>query len=225
MSEVLEKPITLRLISVHESPSSSSSSTAEGLEPTTLRRDLPTQDMPEGLDGARQRTKVGESAPAVTCFKTEKDSVESKHDLVEAASLFLGHHASRGASPSPALLHDAHKSHAYVTNQYISAMYRLWTKNRSYLLVIIATIFGSAMTLFTKLLESGQHAMHPLRILFLRMAVTSILCFTPLYFRKDGGSPFGPRELRWLLVFRGTSGFFGLCGIWMSISTSPEVPN
>lgn len=221
MSPFPPKPKILALISVDEassSLSSSSSSTSDGVESIKFRYDTATEVAPQEEDGARQRSNARESA---ACLTIESGSVGRKHEVAS----FLGHNSPRNASPGPGLIREGHKPHTYVSHQHNSKLYELWASNRSYLLVIIAVIFGSAMTLFTKLLEIGQHAIHPLRILFLRMSVTSILCFVPLYFKKDSGSPFGSRELRWLLVIRGITGFFGLCGIWMSISAFLEIPN
>lgn len=197
---------------------SSSSSISDSLEPSKLRHDINLEITPQ-KDGGRRKPSDEVDAPAAS-YRTEKASTDTKR---RAASFFLGHNSSRDASASPGLIHDGQKYHTYVASSHIPNIYRLWARNRSYFLVIIAVIFGSVMTLFTKLLETGENKMHPLRILFLRMVVTSILCFITLYFKKEGGSPFGPREVRWLLVIRALSGFFGLCGIWMSISAFPEM--
>lgn len=222
MSELRKKPQMFRLVSVDGASSSSSSPItmdSPGSVELQLRHDKLTDTLPLEHDGARQRSKAGEGAVAATRSRIEKGSTERKH---EAVSPFLGHNTSRGTSPGPVLIHDGCGPHSYIANEHISFMYQWWTKNRSYLLVIVAVIFGSAMTLFTKLLASEEHGMHPFKILFLRMAVTSLLCYASLYVKRNGESPFGSRELRWLLVVRGISGFFGLCGIWMSISPFPS---
>lgn len=219
MSALPPRPKSLTLAWVDEVSSSlpsSSSSTSEGAESMELHHDtaaeVPLQ--PEG--GALQRSKAGDDA---TCFGNESGIAKTKY----GAALYGGHSSLRGgALPGPGLMHERLQPHALVSNPHHSKIYQLWASNRSCSLVILAVFFGSAMTLFTKMLETGQHAMHPFKILFLRMSVTSILCFVPLYCKKDGGSPLGPKNLRWLLAIRGISGFFGLCGIWMSISAFPK---
>lgn len=224
MVESLQDSKTSTLVHVEEISGSSSSSRfssysiSDILEPSKLKHDI-NLEITLHKDGDRRKPSDEVDAPA-TSFRTEKASTDTK---CRAVSLMFGDNSSRDASASPGRIHDGHKYHTYVASSHTRNIYRLWARNRSCFLVVIAVIFGSVMTLFTKLLETGQHKMHPLRILFLRMVVTSILCFLPLYFKKDGGSPFGSREVRWLLVIRALSGFFGLCGIWMSISAFPEM--
>lgn len=92
-----------------------------------------------------------------------------------------------------------------------------WEENRSYLLVFLSTFFGSVMTLFTKLLESGDDGMHPFQIMFVRMAFSVVACSALLYLRKPSEFPFGPKALRWVLIGRGVSGFLGIYGIWTAI--------
>lgn len=207
MFEFLQNSKTSGLVHVEESPGlpppPPSSSDSDSLEPLKLRYDI------DGRKPSDQR-----DAPAAP-LRTEKDRMDGKR---AAASILLGHHSSRDASSRRGLVDQPHTHVAY--RQFPNAS-RLWAANRSYFLVMIAVIFGSAMTLFTKLLETGEQMMHPLLILFWRMSVTSVVCFVPLCLKKAGGSPFGPREVRGLLVIRGLCGFFALAGIWMSISGFP----
>lgn len=97
-------------------------------------------------------------------------------------------------------------------------MYHFWISNRSYLLVIISTFFGSLMTLLTKLLESDGHGMHAFQILVLRMAVSWVVCVASVYYTKRCEFPFGPKDVRWLLVMRGVFGFVGIGGLWTGLS-------
>lgn len=96
---------------------------------------------------------------------------------------------------------------------------RFWALNRSYLLVIISTFFGSLMTLLTKLLEDDGQGMHAFQILWCRMFVSWFICAGALYYAKPAEFPFGPRKVRWLLVTRGIFGFIGIGGIWTALST------
>lgn len=112
------------------------------------------------------------------------------------------------------------KCHSFIMEQpSFIKMNRFWQQNRSYVLVILSTFFGSVMTLLTKLLEDGGNGMGPFQILFLRMVVTWVMLSTLLYFRKPSEFPWGPpsSRIRWLLLARGITGYFGLCGIWTSI--------
>lgn len=163
-----------------------------------------------------------EEALAPSSLGLEKDEMKSKHD---ATSPFLVPIDLRRLSTSP--LPNAHaqapiylsaSGHDPVITKHLRAkMYLFWGTNRSYLLVIISTLFGSAMTLFTKLLESGDDSMHPFQILFIRMAVSFVICAAAVYLKQPSEFPLGPKGIRWLLVLRGISGFFGICGIWTSI--------
>lgn len=162
-------------------------------------------------------------------FYLEKEGTGRKQD---ALSPFLVPIDLRRLSRSPLPSHRHHHSnptylissssaghHSLFTKQHLHAkMLRFWTANRSYLLVIISTVFGSVMTLFAKILESGDHGMHPFQILFIRMAVSTIFCSTAVYLKKPSEFPCGPKGIRWLLVLRGVFGFFGICGIWTAIS-------
>lgn len=167
----------------------------------------------------------GALAPLRSLF-LEKEGTGRKSD---ALSPFLipidSPHLSRSPLPSHNLsdpvylISSSDGHHSVFTKQHLYAkMLRFWAANRSYLLVIISTVFGSVMTLFAKLLESGDHGMHPFQILFIRMAVSTIFCSTAVYLKKPSEFPYGPKGIRWLLLLRGVFGFFGICGIWTAIS-------
>ncbi|CAN8103468.1 unnamed protein product [Discula destructiva] len=74
------------------------------------------------------------------------------------------------------------------------------------------------MTLLTKLLQSEEHGMHVFQILFFRMAVSWIVCVGALYYTKRAEFPFGPKEVRWLLVVRGVFGLLGIGGLWTALN-------
>jgi drug/metabolite transporter (DMT)-like permease len=77
------------------------------------------------------------------------------------------------------------------------------------------------MNLAARFLELEGQGMHPFQILFARMGLTTILSCIYMYKTKVPHFPLGPREVRWLLVARGLSGFFGIYGIWYSIMYLP----
>lgn len=68
------------------------------------------------------------------------------------------------------------------------------------------------MNLSARLLEFEGHGMHPVQVLLLRQALTSLCCFTYMWWMKTPGAPFGGWEIRILLFIRGISGFFGIFG-------------
>ncbi len=50
------------------------------------------------------------------------------------------------------------------------------------------------------------------QILFARMGITSVLCL--MYMLYHNIAPLGVKEIRWLLVVRGISGFVGVLGLY-----------
>lgn len=79
------------------------------------------------------------------------------------------------------------------------------------------------MNLFARLLEldsSGQ-SFHPMQLLFVRMVMTTFASSLYMYKYKVQDFPLGPPGVRWLLVLRGLTGFFGIFGIWYSMMYIP----
>ena len=92
-----------------------------------------------------------------------------------------------------------------------------WAKNKGLALVTLAQLFGVMMNVTTRLLEmDGSHGagMHPFQILFARMTGTLILSCTYQWLARVEGAPFGPKEVRKLLIARGVGGFFGVYGMY-----------
>ncbi|KAI3400017.1 hypothetical protein diail_4851 [Diaporthe ilicicola] len=98
-----------------------------------------------------------------------------------------------------------------------SRIQQFWERNRSCMLVVISSVFSSAMALFTKILELDADGMDAFQILFIRMAVTTTWCTSLLCWEGAPNSLMGPKEVRGLLLLRGVSGFFGIVGIWSAI--------
>lgn len=96
-----------------------------------------------------------------------------------------------------------------------------WQRNRSVILVGVAQLFGALMNVAARLLETEDGGMHPFRILWVRMGLTAILSCLYMYRTKVPDFPFGPREVRGLLVARGLTGFFGIYGMWYSLMYLP----
>ncbi len=138
--------------------------------------------------------------------------------------LCLVEHAARPGSP---LLEPV--------NQWKNLRRDFWMRNRGSVLVVIAMFFGALMSLTTRLLETNDSdggGMHPFQvslcrgaihawnmlmkhleqILFARMGITSILCL--IYMLCHNIAPLGIKEIRWLLVLRGISGFIGVLGLY-----------
>ncbi|CZT21201.1 related to DUF6 domain protein [Ramularia collo-cygni] len=101
---------------------------------------------------------------------------------------------------------------------------RSWTRNYGLFLMLLAQFFGTCMNVTVRLLEvegNEGKGMHPFQILFARMAITVILASLYMYYRKTPHFPFGHPDVRTLLVARGTTGFFGVFGMYYSLLYLP----
>ncbi|KAF2635127.1 hypothetical protein P280DRAFT_474043 [Massarina eburnea CBS 473.64] len=99
-----------------------------------------------------------------------------------------------------------------------------WTTNKGLALVLISQLFGTLMNVTTRLLEvegNDGRGYHPFQILFVRMAITAICSTIYMWRAKTEHFPFGLKEVRWLLVARGLTGFFGVFGMYYSLLYLP----
>ncbi|KAK0370176.1 integral membrane protein DUF6 [Colletotrichum limetticola] len=96
-----------------------------------------------------------------------------------------------------------------------------WQTNKGVVLVALSQLFGALMNLTARLLELEGEGMHPLQVLFARQSVTMVCCCLYMYYMKTPDFPFGKKEIRWLLVARGVTGFFGIFGMWYSMMYLP----
>src|SRR5438045_2683272 len=92
-----------------------------------------------------------------------------------------------------------------------------FNRNLGLLCIALAQMFFSMMNLCAKLLSMGDPQIHPLEIIFVRMAVTWMGCMTYLYYNNIPDFVIGPKAIRSLLIIRGVFGFFGLFGIYYSV--------
>lgn len=87
--------------------------------------------------------------------------------------------------------------------------------------IVLSQFFNSVMITTTKLLETDTDTagapIHPLQILFVRMGVTSLGCFLYLKYYQKEEEIWGPKNLRWLLVARGLTGFLGVFSMYYSL--------
>lgn len=71
----------------------------------------------------------------------------------------------------------------------------------------------------TRLLETSfETKIHALQIIFVRMFTTSLIGCAYLAYMKTPGFPFGPREVRGLLILRSLFGTIGLFGLYCRFS-------
>ncbi|KAH7235577.1 hypothetical protein BKA59DRAFT_425583 [Fusarium tricinctum] len=93
------------------------------------------------------------------------------------------------------------------------------SKNIGLFYVLLAQLFASIMSMTTRLLETGfETKFHALQIIFVRMLATALICSSYMWHGKVPDFPFGPREVRGLLILRGMAGSAGLFGLYYSLS-------
>ncbi|KAI4199346.1 MAG: hypothetical protein LQ346_002583 [Caloplaca aetnensis] len=97
----------------------------------------------------------------------------------------------------------------------------LWIANKGLLLVLVAQLFGALMNVTTRLLETSADHMNAFQVMFVRMGITLLLGSVYMWWAQVDQYPFGPKEVRSLLLARGFGGFFGLLGIYYSLQYLP----
>ena len=102
-----------------------------------------------------------------------------------------------------------------------SALKRFWTSNKPAILVAVSQLFGATMNLSARLLELEGEGMHPLQMLLLRQGVTSVCCLAYMWWMNVPNFILGAKDIRWLLLLRGSTGFFGIFGMWWSMMYLP----
>ncbi|KAK6955542.1 hypothetical protein Daesc_003182 [Daldinia eschscholtzii] len=122
----------------------------------------------------------------------------------------------RDVSPSPPFKPSGSRTNLGIRGWFEST----WRRNKAPLLVFAAQFFGALMNLIARLLEVEGH-MHPMQILFARMSMTVIGASAYIWWKRIPHGLLGHRDVRWLLVLRGFSGFFGIYGMWYSVKYIP----
>ncbi|KAK9469082.1 hypothetical protein V1512DRAFT_202195 [Lipomyces arxii] len=105
-------------------------------------------------------------------------------------------------------------------------MYRLvdsvktwFDANIGLLLFATGQLFSSTMNLFTRILETtSDPPFSAMQIVFARMSITTLACTIYMLYKKVPDAPFGPKEVRLLLIGRGLTGFVGLFGMYYSLT-------
>ncbi|KAK6499292.1 hypothetical protein TWF506_003919 [Arthrobotrys conoides] len=101
----------------------------------------------------------------------------------------------------------------------VDKLVRLVYRNSGILLMLAAQVFASTMSVITRLLETGfDTEFHALQILFTRQVISVVLCSAYMHYTQVPHFPLGPKGVRWLLVARGVGGFFGVFGLYYSLT-------
>ncbi|CCC13922.1 unnamed protein product [Sordaria macrospora k-hell] len=167
--------------------------------------------------------------PDLSALRSLTTSPFSEHELLSPSFQHIRRALSRSPSPSRSFYHDPNDPNAPPFPTNIRSRLRAFLhRNRPLFQVAIAQLFGALMNLSARLLElSGEgekeegQGMHPFQILFARMFLTSVLSLVYMHWKKVEHAPWGRREVRWLLVLRGVTGFFGIFPLWYSMLYLP----
>ncbi|AWU78103.1 uncharacterized protein C5L36_0E01660 [Pichia kudriavzevii] len=88
-------------------------------------------------------------------------------------------------------------------------------------LTLISQFFNSCMIIFCKLLITDKDfktPLHPLQILFVRMAITYVFCIIYfVFYERNPNFPLGPKGFRFLHLLRAVGGFVGVVGQYWSL--------
>lgn len=153
-------------------------------------------------------------SPYLGATKANQEAIE------EFRRLSLSPAPSARLSPVPHGLYNPLQEHQHL-GPPISPVKRFWKKNKPSILVALSQFFGALMNLSARLLELEGDGMHPIQVLVMRQGLTSLCCLLYMWWMKVSDFPFGSKEIRWLLMVRGFSGFFGIFGMWYSMMYLP----
>ncbi|KAK6071410.1 integral membrane protein DUF6 [Seiridium cupressi] len=126
----------------------------------------------------------------------------------------------RGPSPAPPFPLPSRRGGGGFKFAMKSFFLSQWQRNGGPILIVIAQLFGASMNLSTRVLEL-EDGLHPMQILCARMTSTIVFCFAYMWYQHVPSAPWGPREVRPLLILRACAGFVGLYGMWCSIMFLP----
>ncbi|ERT00147.1 hypothetical protein HMPREF1624_03516 [Sporothrix schenckii ATCC 58251] len=176
---------------------------------------------------ARYRQKTVSPNPSQQETRDSHLGLLQQDDAFHRLSIGSFSDAGYGLSVSSAAYHTYPTSHGPASSPGSIAprpmWARIWARHKAVLLVFGAQFFGALMNLFARLLEldsEGQN-FHPVQLLFVRMLVTTGASCWYMHYYRIPHFPFGPPGVRWLLVLRGLTGFFGIFGMWYSMMYLP----
>ncbi|PFH57155.1 hypothetical protein XA68_15429 [Ophiocordyceps unilateralis] len=98
---------------------------------------------------------------------------------------------------------------------------RFWSRNGAAALVALSQLFGALMNLSVRLLELEGSGMHPIQVLLFRHGLATVFCLSYLWWTKAPDGALGKRQVRWLLLARGITGFVSIFSMWYSMIYLP----
>ncbi|KAM0277014.1 hypothetical protein ACHAQH_006139 [Verticillium albo-atrum] len=170
-------------------------------------------------DHFEHRLSVDSKLSAHNAFKGH-DGLQN-NDTLHRLSIGSFQHgrASPGLAPGGVPPHYPDQSSR--ASRLVTAAQKVWASNRGVFLVALSQFFGALMNLAARLLELEGEGMHPFQVLFARQSITMLCASGYMYWKRTPDFPLGNPEVRWLLIARGLSGFFGIYGLWYSMMYLP----
>ncbi|KAF3361115.1 hypothetical protein VdG1_00724 [Verticillium dahliae VDG1] len=129
--------------------------------------------------------------------------------------------ASPGLPPGPGGTPFHYPDQSSRASRIVTALQKTMDANRGIFLVALSQLFGALMNLAARLLELEGEGMHPFQVLFARQSITMLCASGYMFWKRTPDFPLGNPEVRWLLIARGVSGFFGIYGMWYSMMYLP----
>ncbi|KAL2759867.1 hypothetical protein ACRALDRAFT_1060150 [Sodiomyces alcalophilus JCM 7366] len=144
---------------------------------------------------------------------------QADHDSIRRLSVNSLHHARTspvgGSERGP-----PYPPQPTLASRFVKALQDIWRKNRGVVMVALSQLFGALMNLAARVLQV-EEGMHPFQVLFARQSLTMLGAVVYMWWTKTPDFPFGPREVRGLLIARGVFGFFGIYCMWYSMMSLP----
>ncbi|MCJ1308416.1 hypothetical protein MMC25_002069 [Agyrium rufum] len=187
--------------------------------PTTLGKHKSAHKQANGT--TNKYLKNGEKPPRASI-----DTISGLSDHSQGDVSPNGRIAAQEASPYQPLAYVHNPQHSPWRNRLLKIWQPFWIHNKGLIMVLVAELFGALMTAGTRLLEirsdeKDPEPMHPFQILFFRMGITAVISQIYMWWTKMPDAPFGKKGIRWLLICRGLSGFFGVYGLYFSLIYLP----
>ncbi|KAL8720244.1 MAG: hypothetical protein Q9225_002876 [Loekoesia sp. 1 TL-2023] len=158
---------------------------------------------PDKADAKAERQPyLDQLAPLQTPFRPSSD------DNASIYSADLENEPQRGRLLVPPALR-YHSLSPTPTQPWRVKCSTLWTANKGLVLVLVAQLFGALMNVTTRLLETSGEPLNTFQVMFARTGITLVMGTVYMWWAEVDGFPFGPKEVRKLLMARGFGGFFG----------------
>ncbi|ROT42483.1 hypothetical protein SODALDRAFT_326640 [Sodiomyces alkalinus F11] len=197
-------------------PKRTTGEASRSINPTHSDNDV---DVLVSPDNFNQGFSDDDSFPSASEGLAEGFSGQADLDSIRRLSVHSLHHGRT----SPVRGSEGHPAYALqptLSSRVVKVLRNIWDQNRGVVLVAVSQLFGALMNLAARVLQV-EAGMHPFQVLFARQSLTMLGAVIYMWWTKTPDFPFGAKEVRWLLLVRGVSGFFGIYCLWSSMRYLP----